>query len=102
LVSKRYWRTVLEGVEGRAGNHAMARRVLKYLMHHVPWYGPLYLEAFRLERDLGRPEEALVIVETGLKTIPRYGPLWFGAFRLCEDARLQRESLSSSSNFVYV
>ncbi|KAI2512860.1 hypothetical protein MHU86_1406 [Fragilaria crotonensis] len=83
---EKVWRTVLEGalLEGRAGNHAMARRVLKYLMHHVPWYGPLYLEAYRLERDLGRPDEALSIVERGLKAIPRYGPLWFGAFRLCD------------------
>ena len=83
---EKVWRTVLEGalLEGRAGNHIMARRVLKYLMHHVPWYGPLYLEAYRLERDLGRPDEALSIVEKGLKAIPRYGPLWFGAFRLCE------------------
>jgi len=80
------WRTVLEGalLEARAGNSVMARRVLKYLMHHVPWYGPLYMEAYRLERDLGRPVEALEIVERGLQAIPRYGPLWFGAFRLCE------------------
>mmetsp|Transcript_31440 Transcript_31440/g.34821 ORF Transcript_31440/g.34821 Transcript_31440/m.34821 type:complete len:1416 (+) Transcript_31440:200-4447(+) len=80
------WRTVLEGalLESRAGNHLMARRVLKYLMHHVPWYGPLYLEAYKLERDLGRLKEALVIVEKGVKAIPKYGPLWFGAFRLCE------------------
>mmetsp|Transcript_29768 Transcript_29768/g.44006 ORF Transcript_29768/g.44006 Transcript_29768/m.44006 type:complete len:1359 (+) Transcript_29768:301-4377(+) len=83
---EKVWRTVLEGalLESRAGNHLMARRVLKYLMHHVPWYGPLYLEAFKLERDLGRLPEALTIVEKGLAAIPRYGPLWFGAFRLCE------------------
>jgi tetratricopeptide (TPR) repeat protein len=81
------WRTVLEGalLEARAGNDAMARRVLKYLMHHVPWYGPLYLEAYKLERDLGHPMDALQIVERGLNAIPRYGPLWFGAFRLCEE-----------------
>jgi len=80
------WRTVLEGalLEARAGNTLTARRVLKYLMHHVPWYGPLYLEAYRLERDMGRLTQALAIVERGLKDIPRYGPLWFGAFRLCE------------------
>ena len=53
---EKVWRTVLEGalLEGRAGNHVMARRVLKYLMHHVPWYGLLYLEAYRayrLQRD---------------------------------------------------
>jgi tetratricopeptide (TPR) repeat protein len=83
---EKVWRTVLEGalLEARAGNDVMARRVLKYLMHHVPWYGPLYLEAYRLERDLGRPPEALSVVERGLAAIPRYGPLWFGAFRLCE------------------
>ena len=80
------WRVVLEGalMEARSGNYTMARRVMKYLMHHVPWYGPLYLEAYRLERDLGKPKDALAIVEKGLKAIPRYGPLWFGSFRLCE------------------
>eukprot|EP00522_Entomoneis_paludosa_P018131 CAMPEP_0172446234 /NCGR_PEP_ID=MMETSP1065-20121228/5875_1 /TAXON_ID=265537 /ORGANISM="Amphiprora paludosa, Strain CCMP125" /LENGTH=1464 /DNA_ID=CAMNT_0013197299 /DNA_START=166 /DNA_END=4560 /DNA_ORIENTATION=+ len=81
------WRTVLEGalLEARAGNHDMARRVLKYLMHHVPWYGPLYLEAYKLERDQGHPMDAMHIVERGLTTLPRYGPLWFGAFRLYEE-----------------
>ena len=81
------WRTVLEGalVEARAGNHVMARRVLKYLMHHVSWYGPLYLEAYKLEKNLGRFHEALEVVERGLNAVPRYGPLWFGAFRLCEE-----------------
>lgn len=81
------WRTVLEGalLEARAGNHVKARRVLKYLMHHVPWYGPLYLEAYKLEKNLGRSQEALEVVERGLRAIPRYGPLWFGAFRLCEE-----------------
>lgn len=89
------WRTVLEGamMEARAGNGIIARRVLKYLMHWVPWYGPLYLEAFRLERDSDRPTEALTIVERGLKEIPRYGPLWFGAFRLCEGLDLSRNDL---------
>lgn len=83
---EKVWRSVLEGalLEARAGNTLMARRVLKYLMHHVPWYGPLYLEAYRVERDQGRLKEALAIVEKGLQSIPRYGPLWFGAFRLCE------------------
>ncbi|KAL7563424.1 hypothetical protein ACA910_016520 [Epithemia clementina (nom. ined.)] len=81
------WRTVLEGalLEARAGNYDMARRVLKYLMHHVPWYGPLYLEAYKLERDQGHPMDAMQIVERGLTTLPRYGPLWFGAFRLYEE-----------------
>lgn len=91
---EKVWRTVLEGalLESRAGNHLMARRVLKYLMHHVPWYGPLYLEAFKLERDLGRLPEALSIVEKGLTAIPRYGPLWFGAFRLCETMDISEDA----------
>jgi len=71
-------------MEARAGREVIARRVLKYLMKWVSWYGPLYLEAFRLERDCDRPLEALEVVERGLKEIPRYGPLWFGAFRICE------------------
>lgn len=81
------WKTVLEGalIEARAGNVTTSRRVLKYLMHHVPWYGPLYLEAYRLERDQGQVQEALKVVEKGLLAIPRYGPLWFGALRLCEE-----------------
>jgi tetratricopeptide (TPR) repeat protein len=81
------WRTVLEGalLESRAGNSDMARRVLKYLMHHVPWYGPLYLEAYKLERDQGHPDDALEVVQLGLASLPRYGPLWFGAFRLYEE-----------------
>lgn len=91
---EKVWRTVLEGalLEARAGNDVMSRRVLKYLMHHVPWYGPLYLEAYKLERDLGRSTEALAVVERGLAAIPRYGPLWFGAFRLCEEIDLVQEA----------
>ena len=87
---ERVWRTVLEGalLEARAGNSDMARRVLKYLMHHVPWYGPLYLEAYKLERDQGHSDEALQIVQRGLEALPRYGPLWFGAFRLYEEIDL--------------
>lgn len=81
------WRTILEGAmfEARAGNTIMARRVLKYIMHHVPWYGPLYVEFYRLERDHGHPLDALEIVERGLSQIPRYGPLWFSALRICEE-----------------
>ena len=43
------WRTVLEGalLEARAGNARVARRVFKYLMQNVPWYGPIYHEARR-------------------------------------------------------
>jgi len=98
------WRTVLEGalLEARAGNHVKARRVLKYLMHHVPWYGPLYLEAYKLEKNLGRPREALEVVERGLQAIPRYGPLWFGAFRLCEefDHKAKEYSLPQAMSMI--
>ena len=87
---EKVWRTVLEGalLEARAGNSDMARRVLKYLMFHVPWYGPLYLEAYKLERDQGHPDDALQVVQRGLDALPRYGPLWFGAFRLYEEIDL--------------
>lgn len=85
------WRTVLEGalLEARAGNNPVARKVFKYLMNHVPWYGPIYNEAFRLEEKSEHHATALAIVERGLKEIPRYGPLWFGAFRLCERLDMQ-------------
>jgi la-related protein 1 len=81
------WRTILEGAsfEARAGNISMARKVLKYIMHHVPWYGPLYVEFYRLQRDYGSPADAMSIVERGLAQIPRYGPLWFAALRVCEE-----------------
>lgn len=80
------WRTVLEGalLEARAGNDRVARKVFEYLIGCVPWYGPIYNEAFRLEEKCQGHAAALAIVERGLKEIPRYGPLWFGAFRLCE------------------
>ena len=101
---EKVWRTVLEGalLEARAGNIPTARRVLKYLMHHVPWYGPLYLEAYRLEKDQGNTAEALTIVERGLQAIPRYGPLWFGAFRLCEeiDVLQNRFDLPSTMSMI--
>mmetsp|Transcript_23582 Transcript_23582/g.53815 ORF Transcript_23582/g.53815 Transcript_23582/m.53815 type:complete len:1913 (-) Transcript_23582:441-6179(-) len=89
------WRAVLEGalLEARDGKIHVARRILKYLTKHVPWYGPIYLEAFQLELREDRSQEALAIVDRGLNTHPRYGPLWFGAFRLCEklDLRESRE-----------
>jgi len=92
---EKVWRVVLEGalMEARAGNEVEARRILKYLMHWIPWYGPLYLEAFRLERDYERPINALGVVERGLKEIQRYGPLWFGAFRVCEGLDIDTNDL---------
>lgn len=101
---EKVWRVVLEGalLEARAGNAVVARRVLKYLMHHIPWYGPLYLEAYKLEKDLDRTKEALAVVERGLASIPRYGPLWFGAFQLCEqiDCSNKRFDLPKSMEMI--
>jgi hypothetical protein len=40
------WKSVLEGTlfEARAGNIAVSRKLFKYLMTHVSWYGPIYYE----------------------------------------------------------
>lgn len=78
------WRTVLEGalMEARAGNPKTARRIFKYLMLHVSWYGPVFFEACRFEERNGEYTRALHIVQEGLREVPRYGPLWFAAFRL--------------------
>jgi len=80
------WRAVMEGamMEMRVGNIRTSRRVFKYLMKNVPWYGPIYYEAFRLEEKEEEWENADAIVERGLSEIPKYGPLWFGAMRLAE------------------
>ena len=44
-------------MEARAGNMQVARRVFKYLMKHVPWYGPVYFEAYRFEEKREQYEE---------------------------------------------
>ena len=89
----RVWRAVLEGslLEARAGEIAVARKLLKYLMCHVPWYGPIYFEAFRLEEKSDQWFSAIDIVKKGLEGIPRYGPLWFGLLRLMERLDVQEE-----------
>jgi hypothetical protein len=71
-------------LEARAGNIDIATQVFNYLMKSVPWYGPIYCEAYRIEEHYGRYQAALNIIERGLVENPRYGPLWFGAFRLYE------------------
>ncbi|CAN0072530.1 unnamed protein product, partial [Phaeothamnion confervicola] len=70
---EKVWRTVLEGalMEARAGRVDVARRVLAYLMTHVPWYGPIYYEAFRLEEKAEHFATALAVAERGLREIPR-------------------------------
>jgi tetratricopeptide (TPR) repeat protein len=83
---ERAWRTIMEGglLEARAGNSIIARKVFQYLMRNVPWYGPIYQEAFRFEEKCEEYERAISIVERGLRENPRYGPLWFSALRLYE------------------
>ena len=80
------WRTLLEGglLEARAGNVQIAREVFKYLLKHVPWYGPVFNEAFRFEERYEEHHRATSIVEKGLAENPRYGPLWFSALRVYE------------------
>lgn len=51
---ERVWKSVLEGTlfEARTGNIATSRKLFKYLMTNVSWYGPIYYEAFRLEEKV--------------------------------------------------
>lgn len=80
------WKSVLEGslFEARMGNIPVSRKLFKYLIAHVPWYGPIYHEAFQLEEKEGNDPGALAIIKKGLNELPRYGPLWFGLFRVLE------------------
>jgi tetratricopeptide (TPR) repeat protein len=89
---ERVWRTILEGalLEARAGNVKTARRIFKYLMQHVSWYGPVYLEACKFEAIRGHLLEAVHIAQTGLKSVSKYGPLWFKYIRLCEHFHAQK------------
>lgn len=80
------WRVVLEGalLEARCGNATVARKAFQYLIRNVPWYGPIYQEAFRFEERYEEYARAIRIVEQGLKENPKYGPLWFSAIRIYE------------------
>ena len=88
------WRAVFEGtlLEARAGETVVARKLFKYLMCHVKWYGPIYYEAFRMEEKCGNYRAALDIVQKGLNEISRYGPLWLGLIRLMERQDIADES----------
>lgn len=92
----RIWKSVLEGTlfEARTGNIAISRKLFKYLMKHVSWYGPIYFEAFRLEEKEGNDRAALDIIRRGLVEIPKYGPLWLGLLRIMEreDTRIEQRS----------
>jgi la-related protein 1 len=80
------WKSILEGslFEARVGNFHATRDMLKFLRRHVPWYGPLFLEAYRLEEREENDDEALKIIQQGLVELPRYGPLWFGMIHIKE------------------
>ena len=93
------WRAVLEGalLEARAGRIVVARTLFQFLIQNVPWYGPIYHEAYKLEEKNGYPEAATEVVRCGLAELPRYGPLWFGLFRVMENADL----LAERSSFFY-
>lgn len=93
-------KTLFEGalMESRAGNIAVSRNVLHYLMHHMKWYGPVYYAAFSIEEKHGFFNYARLIIERGLLEIPRYGPLWFGAFRLYEKMKVDDETLREAIN----
>ena len=80
------WRTILEGalMEARCGNTDVARKVFSFLMAKVPWYGPIFQEAFRFEERCEQFDLAIAVLEQGLKENPKYGPLWFSAIRLYE------------------
>jgi len=62
-------------------------------MSHVPWYGPIFNEAYRLEERHENYRRAANLVEKGLGENPRYGPLWFSALRVQE--RLAHHQLNS-------
>ena len=93
---EKVWRAVLEGalLEARAGRLNVARKVLKFLIQNVPWYGPIYYEAYKLEEKNNNLESAISIVRKGLAELPRYGPLWFGLLKIVERADLAAERYS--------
>eukprot|EP01034_Spumella_vulgaris_P027264 gene27264-33958_t len=90
----RAWKSVLEGAlfEARVGNMSVAKQLLQFLMIQVPWYGPIYFEAFRLEEKEHSDLAALKIIRKGLEELPRYGPLWFGLLRIMERQDTVEES----------
>ena len=77
-------------LEARAGKWTVARQLFKFLIQNVPWYGPIYLEAYRAEERNNRFNEAWYVTAKGLRELPRYGPLWFGNLRIMEHTDLLR------------
>ena len=46
------WRTMLEGAqfEAREGKADVSRKIFKFLMKNVAWYGPIYQAAVQFDR----------------------------------------------------
>lgn len=80
------WRVILEGasLEARAGRLVIARKIYKYLMNNVPFYGNVFHEASLLEEKWNNIEAAIRICEQGLILNPRYAPLYITLIRLHE------------------
>lgn len=103
------WKIVFEGalMESRKGKVSLARAMLRCLMNRMPWYGPVFCEAFKLEERMCNHTEARKVVDKALKKVPRYGPLWFASFRLYErfctsdhSLKLLRKIYSRSVNVI--
>lgn len=92
---QKVWRVIFEGaqMEFRAGWSNRARMLYSFLMDNVAWYGPIYLEALRLEEAEGNINNCLKIISKGLQELHRYGPLWFGLLRVMEKLDIEAERL---------
>ena len=62
-------------LEARQGHIQLARLVFRYLIYYVPHYGPIYVEAVKLEIKEEEYASAMMLVERGLLRNPSYGPL---------------------------
>ena len=94
---EKVWKSILEGamLEARAGRLKVARELFKLLIQNVPWYGPIYYEAYKLHDRYNLNDEALLIVRKGLAELPRYGPLWFGCLKIMERNDRERDKIAS-------
>ncbi len=93
------WRILIEGalMEARVGSEHTARRVFKYLIENVHWYGPVYAEAARFEENRENFERAEIVANQGITACPRYGPLWLTTVRLAlRRAVIQLATLNQS------
>lgn len=82
----RCWKVLLEAAhcEVRAGNGDAVSPILRCLLLKLPYQGPLYGEACRIEAMLGNLGPALSLAEQGVQMCLKYGPLWFVLLKLTE------------------